>query len=825
MERLSETLRAIQFAGLKNVLRAIRYTLRRDRWERRWRRPPKPTSPTSPGQLQQAIVTPRGGRFIFSNADLEVDFLTPDMVCIAWEPGTPPLPYTITREEWPPVVVALHQATGGWTLAGEALNLIIDEEGSLSLQDSNGHLLRREVPPRRQGRAWIHRARLQPGEHLYGLGERAGPINLRGGSYRLWNRDPGGSYGPGDDPLYLGIPLYIGLHEAGSYLIFYANSHPATCSFSEEAQVQFEGGPLHYYLIVGAPDQALERYSALTGRPPLPPRWALGYHQSRWGYDSADEVRAVIQGFRDHDLPLSALHLDIDYMAGYRVFTVDADRFPDLAGLAADLAEQGLHLVTILDPGVKCDPNDELFEDGLAGGHFCTLPDGRPVFAPVWPGWCAFPDFSDPQTRSWWGEHYPRLLDQGITGFWHDMNEPATFVAWGDPSLPRPTRHALEGRGCDHAAGHNLYGLLMNRAGYEALRRHRPHQRPFILSRSGWAGLQRYAWHWTGDLESTWAGLRQTVATVLGLALSGIPYTGPDIGGFSGAPSAELYLRWLQLATFLPFFRGHSALNVPRREPWSFGQPALEIARRFLTLRYRLLPYLYTLAWQASQRGHPLVRPLFWLDPADADLWDVGDAFLLGDGLLVAPVLEQGGRTRQVRLPKGTWYLYQDDTRRQGPATVQFRAPLEQIPVLVRAGTVLPMEERGRLTLHVYPPTRGAGAGLLYSDAGDGYDSGRLDRFHMVREGARLELIWNTEGVLNPLDPHSKQAETDQDTDGEMRCSHGQDFPWWASPVTLHVHGWRLEQAWIDGGETPIRGSCVETAPFRRAQLVIRPAE
>lgn len=355
--------------------------------------------------------------------------------------------------------------------------------------------------------------------------------------------------------------------------------------------------------------------------------------------------------------------------AGYRIFTVDTRQFPNLAGLARDLADKRVFLVTILDPGVKHDR--AVLNEGLAGNAFCTLPDKTLARAPVWPGWCAFPDFTDPRARAWWGRQYPRLLVAGITGFWHDMNEPAAFAIWGDPTLPHATRHAPDGRGGDHREAHNLYGLLMNQAGYEALRAYRPQRRPFILSRSGWAGVQRYAWNWTGDVESTWEALRQTVATVLGLALSGIAFTGPDVGGFSGAPSAELYLRWFQLATFLPFFRTHSAKFIPRREPWSFGEPTLSIAREFLKLRYRLLPYLYTLAWTASQTGHPLVRPLFWPDGKDPTLWDVQDEFLLGESLLVAPVLVQGAQAREVILPEGTWYGFFDDRTFRGPGRVR----------------------------------------------------------------------------------------------------------------------------------------------------------
>jgi alpha-glucosidase len=253
----------------------------------------------------------------------------------------------------------------------------------------------------------------------------------------------------------------------------------------------------------------------------------LGYHQSRWGYKNEADIRQVAQGFQTHDLPLSAIHLDIDYMDGYRVFTVDRDRFPDLAQLAQDLAAQGIKTVTILDPGVKVDPKYFLYQEGQQGNHFCKLPGGKDLEGLVWPGWSVYPDFTHPATRSWWGRQYPRLLDQGVAGIWHDMNEPTSFAAWGDMTIPLNTRHDLDGAQGDHRQAHNLYGLLMNRAGYEALRSLRPQRRPWLISRSGWAGLQRYAWNWTGDIESTWEALRMTIPTLLGQGLSGLAFSGP----------------------------------------------------------------------------------------------------------------------------------------------------------------------------------------------------------------------------------------------------------------------------------------------------------
>ncbi len=382
----------------------------------------------------------------------------------------------------------------------------------------------------------------------------------------------------------------------------------------DTATVRFAGGILRRYLVSGDAPHLLDRYSQLTGRPALPPRWALGYHQSRWGYRCDADVRAITDGFSKLGIPLSAVHLDIDYMRGFRVFTVDPDRFPDLGRLSAHAAATGARLVTIVDAGVKIDDDYEVYREGRDQHRFCTDAHGHLAEGIVWPGRSAFPDFTDPGTRSWWAGKYRTLTDAGVAGIWHDMNEPTSIALLGDPTLPTSTRQHFDGRGGDHAEGHNLYGLLMNRSGYEGLRRAAPERRPFIVSRSGWAGMQRWAWNWTGDVASTWESMRQQIATIVGLGLSGVPYSGSDIGGFSGVPDDELYLRWLQMSVFMPYCRTHSVRGVPPREPWCFGEPTQRIVAAWIRFRYRLLPYLYTLAHLASETGAPLIRPLWWPD-------------------------------------------------------------------------------------------------------------------------------------------------------------------------------------------------------------------
>ncbi len=639
----------------------------------------------SPGRLERVEVwNPQPGttQFHFERARLEVAFLAGDVVRVTWGPGPDPVPYAITEALSGPVSeIQAHpldvlRADGPWVLRSASLEVTVSPDGSLRTARPGGTLLRNESAPARRGSAWEQSFSMRAGERMCGLGEQASGIDLRGGTFTLWNTDPGGSWGPGRSPLYLGIPVVVSTHPDGDVLTFYENSTHATFVLGEPevrdrgeghasagtATVRFSGGVLRRYLVTGSVPHLLDRYSELTGRPALPPRWALGYHQSRWGYQCDADVRAITDGFAQLGLPLSAVHLDIDYMRGFRVFTVDPDRFPDLGRLAAEASATGVRVVTIVDAGVKVDPDYDVFREGRDQHRFCTDGRGQLVEGVVWPGRSVFPDFTDPGTRSWWAGKYRTLTDAGVAGIWHDMNEPTSISLLGDPTLPLDTCHHFDGRGGDHAEGHNLYGLLMNRAGYEGQRQAQPGRRPFIVSRSGWAGMQRWAWNWTGDVASTWESMRQQVATVVGLGLSGVPYSGSDIGGFSGIPDDELYLRWLQMSVFMPYCRTHSVRGVPPREPWCFGDPTRRVVAGWIRFRYRLLPYLYTLAHLASHSGAPLIRPLWWQQGApsadgapspDTAALDVDDAFLLGDVLLVAPVTEPGARRRTVALPPG----------------------------------------------------------------------------------------------------------------------------------------------------------------------------
>ncbi|MBD2309354.1 alpha-glucosidase, partial [Chroococcidiopsis sp. FACHB-1243] len=432
--------------------KALLYSLKRDRLERQLLSQSTENEIEPPGKLLRSELTQTGANFYFEQAELEVCFLTPDLVRINWKPGISPIPYAIACQDWQEVEITLNEVDDGWIVSSAALQVIVGIDGSLKFCNSFSTALREEMPPQRQGERWIDRARLRPEEQIYGLGERAFPLNLRSAkdakqqpfAFRMWNYDAAGKYGSGADPMYICIPLYLGLHSNGSYLIFYENTHPANFTFAETATADFEAGALRYYFTSGSPAQMLERYTQLTGRSPLPPRWALGYHQSRWGYRTDEAfVRETAKSFKSHNLPLSAIHLDIDVQVEYRAFTIDPDRFPKLASFMQELAALGVQFIAINNPGIKYSRASNLYLEGRVLDAFCTLPNGKLVVAPVWPGWSVFPDFTHPKVRKWWSRQYEYLLDVGVAGFWQDMNEPAAFILWGDRSLPKVTRHYL----------------------------------------------------------------------------------------------------------------------------------------------------------------------------------------------------------------------------------------------------------------------------------------------------------------------------------------------------------------------------------------------
>ncbi|MCS6917976.1 MAG: glycoside hydrolase family 31 protein [Chitinophagales bacterium] len=571
-------------------------------------------------------------------------------------------------------------------------------DGRISFHDLDGELLNADRLPLHweenitYGGYYVYCSKQRQQDEIFlGLGDKPMSLNLAGKRLRQWNTDAY-HYERNTDPLYKSIPFYIGLWNGRAYGVFFDNTFQTFFDFGYEdpGTVSFwsEGGEMNYYFINGPHIiEVIRRYAELTGTTPLPPLWALGFHQSRWSYYPEQRVREVAETFRQKKLPCDVIHLDIDYMDGFRCFTWNRRHFPNPKRMIADLAQKGLKTVLIVDPGIKVDDPYWVYKEGTEQKRFCRRGDDYYMEGHVWPGRCRFPDFTHPDVRAWWGDLFAGFADQGVAGIWCDMNEPAVF---GTGTFALDVRHDYDGQGGSHRKGHNVYGMLMARATWEGLKKLRPNKRPFVITRAGYAGMQRYGCTWTGDNQSTWEHLRLASIMLQRLSISGVSFAGSDISGFVGTCDAELYVRWMQLGALSPFMRVHSAGNSNSREPWAFGARTERIVKKYLELRYRLLPYIYSVFWENSRHGFPVLRPLIALEQANPDLLQFEECFCFGDKLLVAPVTEPGAESRAVYLPAGLWYDFWCLHLFEGGRTHQVAAPLDTLPLFVKAGTVLP---------------------------------------------------------------------------------------------------------------------------------------
>ena len=564
--------------------------------------------------------------------------------------------------------------------------------------------------------------RLRDDEAYYGFGERTGLLERRGRLYTNWAFDPDWGHGRHQSNLYQAHPAFMAVRTGLTWGMFldvsYYSQFDVGYTDPDVLRVTAHGGEVDYYVFTGpTPKDVTEQLTRLSGRPLMPPLWALGYHQSRWGYRSEAQMCGLVREFRSRNIPLDVLHFDIDYMRGYRDFTWDPERFPNPKGLLADLEKDGVRAVTILDPGVKNDLDNgyAAADDGVANDVFIKNPDGSRFTGYCWPDEALFPDYTREAVRAWWGEQLQEShTDNGVAGVWVDMNEPSIFDRPFSEGIslqaPMPLGNPQGGdEPTVHAEVHNLYGHLMSRATYEGLRHNRPDARPWVLTRSAFVGTQRYAASWMGDNSSWWEHLEMSVAQLASMSLVGVAWSGVDIGGFFENSSPELYARWIQLGTFYPFMRTHTCAGTRAQEPWSFGDEVETISREAINWRYRLLPYLYTLAFEAFEHGTPLFRPLVFDFPDDETARFIGDEAMIGSHLLVAPVTRPGLRQRAVYLPEGDWFDFWTGEPVAAGYTIA-DAPLDKIPVFVRGGAVLPLgnirqstsEPLTELTLRVY---------------------------------------------------------------------------------------------------------------------------
>jgi len=579
--------------------------------------------------------------------------------------------------------------------------------------------------------------KLQNQERFVGLGEKTGGLDRRGQGFQNWNTDHF-AYGLNDDPIYASIPFYIGIHEELSYGIFLDNSYKTHFNFGASnnrfSSFSMDDGDVDYYFFSGSVSNIIQSYTWLTGRMKLPPLWSLGYQQCRYSYYPEGRVLDTAKKFRDKGIPADVMVLDIHYMDQYKIFSWDADRFPDPKGMIESLKGMGFEVVVICDPGIKTEKGYEPYDSGLRENIFLKYPDGSLYEGEVWPGWCHFPDFTMKNGRDWWSKMMKTYTGIGLKGFWNDMNEIAT---WGQ-MLPENIIFDFEETSASTRKGRNIYGLQMAQSSFDSATDLLEGERPFVLSRAGFSGIQRYSALWTGDNVSSDEHMMLGVRLVNSLGLSGVAFAGYDVGGFAGNGYNNLFARWIQLGAFSPFFRGHSMINSNDAEPWAFGEEVEEISVNYIRLRYKLLPYLYSAFLEASEIGTPVSRSLCIDYTGDENVYksDYENQYLFGDAILVVPI---GCEERYVKcfLPPGDWFEFFTDERLSGKREMIREYVIEQLPLFVKASSIIPVypkigsttkEIGDELELHIYNGST-PNSKMYYEDDGISYDH-ENDVFH-----------------------------------------------------------------------------------------------
>lgn len=572
--------------------------------------------------------------------------------------------------------------------------------------------------------------KLQPGERFIGLGEKTGPLDRKGAAYQNWNSDAY-AYHTGSDPLYCSMPFYIGLHNQITYGIFFDNTHKAFFNFGASnnrfSSFSADAGEMNYYFIHGKNvADIIQQYTFLTGRMEMPPLWSIGFQQCRYSYYPDKEVFTIAKTFREKDIPADVIVFDIHYMDKYKIFTWDLKHFADPKGLVKTLKDQGFHVVIMCDPGIKVEPGYEPYDDGVRKNIFLKYPDGENYQGQVWPGWCHFPDFTNPVAREWWASKFQDYVNLGVDGFWNDMNEIAT---WGN-ALPENLEFDFEGNKATMRRGRNVYGFQMARSTYEGTKKLLKGKRPFNLTRSGFSGVQRYSAVWTGDNVAYDEHMLLGVRLVNSMGLTGIAFAGYDTGGFVGESNTKLFARWISIASLSPFFRAHTMINTRDSEPWSYGEEVESISRNYIKFRYQLLPYIYSLFYDASQTGMPVQRSLAINYTHDHRVYNglYHNQYLFGPNILVAPV-ESNKHLLKIFFPEGDWYDVYTGKIWRGDQETIVESPIHRLPVFVKAGSVLPMQpaashtgiKQEELILHIYCGKNPTDF-LLYSDDGETFD-------------------------------------------------------------------------------------------------------
>ncbi|EOU1473568.1 glycoside hydrolase family 31 protein [Clostridium perfringens] len=577
----------------------------------------------------------------------------------------------------------------------KVLTFVDKNTTEISFRDLEGNIINEDFQPSfkdEEGNVYI--SKVNDCLAYYGLGEKGGDLNKKGCYTENFNTDDPET---DDDSItyYKTIPFYVALKEEATYGIFFDNSFRSYFDMGKEMgdRIFFGaiGGQIQYYFIPGENiKEVVKNYTALTGRMEMPPLWSLGYQQCRFSYFSQEEVRELVKTFEEKDIPLDVVYLDIDYMDGFRVMTFKTPNFDDAAGLISDLKEKGIRTITIIDPGVKVDEEYDVFKRGKEGNHFTKKLDGEMFIGAVWPGDSAFPDFSNNDCREWWKSELKKFISEhGMDGIWNDMNEPCVFNN-DHKTMLETCLHNSDNGVIEHKEFHNRYGFEMSRCSKEAQEELHPNERGFSMTRATYAGGQRYSSVWTGDNMSLWSQMRMSISMNANLGISGFSFVGNDVSGFGLDSSEELFIRWMEMGTFIPIFRNHSNMYTRRQEPWAFGPRAEKIAKKSIELRYELLPYIYDLYYISHKEGLPIFRPMIMEYEKDMNLLNMREQFMLGENMIVAPVLYEGERSKTVYLPKGSWFNYFTMEKLQGGKWYKLPCELDEILVFVKEGAIIP---------------------------------------------------------------------------------------------------------------------------------------
>ncbi|WP_445505892.1 TIM-barrel domain-containing protein [Niallia sp. 03190] len=741
---------------------------------------PEADTPLNKNQLQKlsvnkVIKTADGAKFDLGEYTGYIHLLSKDMIKVSilpngqQEKNSP----AIAQTKWSAPSFITKEVNDQYILKTSEISVVVNKKlFGIKVLDKKGRVINEDYMKNgvssgyEDGKPYVFK-KTSSSENFYGFGEQAGlQLNKRGKSLGMWNTDAYG-YDSNTKYVYTAVPFFIGLNNGKAYGILFDNTYRSYYEMASESDNYYyfyaNGGPLSYYFMYGPDIQhVLDQYTQLTGKIDLPPEWTLGLHQSSWGYKATEEdstdhsITSVARTYREKQIPLDTLHFDIDYMDGYRVFTFN-DKFKQALQTLKGMG--GFHSVVINDPGVKQDDNYSVYKEGTAKDYWFKQADGNIFHGPVWAGNSAFPNFLKKDVRNWWAESTgSTLLNAGFDGIWNDMNEPAVFIDGPGYNHTLP----LDAYGEDdnnnkvtHEEFHNIFGHLENEATYDAWKKINSNERPFILTRDMFAGTQRYAAVWTGDSLSTWEHLQMSLPLNMNLGLSGAPFVGNDIGGFGGQATPELFARWIQVGAFLPYARIHYdgwSDSQYHQEPWSFGPEVEAISKKYIEMRYQLLPYIYNAFNDAAKTGKPVQQPLVYQYQKDAKTYNISDQYMFGDSLMLAPIVNPGQTTREVYLPEGnTWVNYWDKKEYKGGQTITVDAPLDYLPLFVKKNSIIPTRDVQQhtgekpltnLVLDTYLDNQASYS--FYEDDGHSLNHKKgqynLTNFNLKRNGKKIEF-------------------------------------------------------------------------------------